>query len=180
MIKVSQFSATIQPELQLKSTGGLESSVKSESLSRFQEQGCRAQTGFSSLADKVELARRVASRLLCEIRNRWPGQTEWALKEEVAASWRRALAAAGHPLEILALRLAVALDRLSARPYPPSVGALLAMVVQISEEEVEAARRAGPMYRPAIKFNPTREELSEKWAELRLVHDWIPQLKSRT
>lgn len=90
----------------------------------------------AALAEAVQLA----CRLLSEISMRWPGQTSWAKDPEVARAWGRAMAEQPHRLSWP--ELAQALGQLSNRPYPPSIGALIATIAPTAKISLEEARRA--------------------------------------
>ena len=91
----------------------------------------------------IAQAKGLARRLLLEISLRWPGQAQWAKDEAYIDAWGRALAEQSRPPAWPALLMA--LGTLSSRPYPPSVGAVIAQVAKMEEvltpEEARAAMR---------------------------------------
>lgn len=92
----------------------------------------------SSPVDVLAVATATAGELLAEIGRRWPGQARgWVLDGDLVASWGRGLAETGAE----AGKMRAALARLTARPYPPDLGALLAEVKDFGQvTEMEAQR----------------------------------------
>lgn len=77
----------------------------------------------------------MAHRLLQEISHRWPGQAgRWGSDPEKAGAWGRGL------LSIRADpgQLGAALTRLTSRPFPPDLGALLAEMERPRYSETQA------------------------------------------
>lgn len=87
-----------------------------------------------------DAAESMVARLLSEIAKRWPGQASgWAADPAYRMAWSRALAEQA-PRAPSWERLARALGALSARPYPPSVGALIEAATEPPVSAPEARR----------------------------------------
>jgi hypothetical protein len=82
-------------------------------------------------------AESVASLILSEIMLRWPQQTKTWDKPRVARAWANGMAESGI---IDRRRLGAALRKLTDRPYPPELGALLNVALHpVGEHEAELA-----------------------------------------
>lgn len=97
-----------------------------------------ARSSADAAAGIIADATTAAAGLLAEISRRWPGQARsWAGDVEIVASWGRGIAEA----KAQACELRAALAALTARPYPPDLGALLAHIAErgsVSVTETEA------------------------------------------
>jgi hypothetical protein len=111
-------------------------------------------SGYNGIAGGIANATTTASRLLAEIARRWPGQAgHWRDDTDMTASWARALLRA----QVDGRELAGALDSVSARPYPPDLGALLAAV-----EERREQHRRDLLRRPCLPPPPLTEAEIER------------------
>ncbi|WP_157469110.1 hypothetical protein [Dyella thiooxydans] len=71
---------------------------------------------------------------------RWPAQAPWASDDSFARSWGRAIIE--QPFAITWKALARAIGKLSDRPYPPNIGALIAACKPEQLVRTEEAREA--------------------------------------
>lgn len=92
----------------------------------------RAAAAFGAAESMVE-------RLLGEIAQRWPGQAPWAKDPAYRQAWARSIAEQT-PRAPGWESLTRALAKLSARPFPPSIGALIAEATEPAITEGEARR----------------------------------------
>lgn len=116
----------------------------------------------SSPIDVLTAATATAGELLAEIGRRWPGQARgWVLDGDLVASWGRGLAEARAD----AGKIRAALARLTARPYPPDLGALLAEVQNLGQvSEIEAQRSMLRVLRALSSGNLSACSRQELWA----------------
>jgi len=85
----------------------------------------------SGYANQLSDATTLAVELTAEIARRWPSQAgRWKQDGELVASWGSAILSANARAD----ELGAALERLSARPFPPDLGALLAAVEDAREQ----------------------------------------------
>lgn len=90
-------------------------------------------------AAAIEAAGALVERLLDEISRRWPGQAQWAKDPAYRQAWARSIAEQT-PRAPGWESLTRALAKLSARPFPPSIGALIAEATEPPITEGDARR----------------------------------------
>jgi len=127
----------------------------------------------AALAEAMQLA----SRLLTEISLRWPGQTAWVKDPEVAKAWGRAMAEQPHRPSWP--ELAQALGQLSNRPYPPSIGALIAASAAPAKISLDEARRAIHLVDRAAASGSWWQLPPEVWQALQHLDGGIARVRQR-
>lgn len=161
-------------------------------------------SGSRSAVDAIQGATATAQSLLAEISLRWPGQAgAWAGDQEVTAAWGRGI------LEARATgdQVKAALTKVSARPYPPDLGVLLAEISQVKQRTARSSMLGvlkalsdgdlspcSPQELYALKNYPggswalrtehASEKLDERWASLleeaaRLPADLLPDVPAK-
>lgn len=155
------------------------------------------ENGSSRASGSVDAIRRAtisAQDLLAEISRRWPGQAgAWARDPEIAAAWGRGILEARASGD----QMKAALAKLTTRPYPPDLGALLSQISQMkrraarssllgvlkaisggdlspcSAQELYALRNY-PGRSWALRTEPASEGQEERWAALLEEAAWLP------
>lgn len=93
-----------------------------------------------SSVDNLAATTSIAHDILDEISRRWPAQAGgWARDSEIVASWGRGMWEAGIADRKM---MQTALAKLTSRPYPPDLGALLAEIVTVPGISESDAQRS--------------------------------------
>lgn len=160
--------------------------------------------GSRSAVEAIQSATASAKSLLAEISLRWPGQAgSWVRDPEITAAWGRGI------LEARATgdQVKAALAKLTARPYPPDLGAILAETSQMKRRTARSSMlgvlkalsdgdlsscspqelytlRNYPGGSWALRTEPASEKQEERWSSLleeatRLPADQLPVVPAR-